>query len=168
GRQGALKSLRPAFSDDPELVARFQREADAIASIDHPNVVKVLDHGSADGSHYIAMELVDGPTLQQLIRDRGRLSEEDARYLGEQIAAGLAAAHDRGVIHRDLKPANILIDASGTAKVSDFGIAHLASMTQLTRTGEILGTPRYLAPEQISGKVDARTDLYALGLVLYE
>jgi serine/threonine protein kinase len=167
-RDVALKILRPAFADDPALVARFQREADAIASIDHPNVVKVLGHGSADGSHYIAMELVEGPTLQELIRARGRLSEDDARYLGEQIAAGLAAAHERGVIHRDLKPANILIDASGTAKVSDFGIAHLASMTQLTRTGEILGTPRYLAPEQISGKVDARTDLYALGLVLYE
>jgi len=156
------------FSEDPELVGRFQREADAIASIDHPNVVKVLDHGSADGSHYIAMELIEGPTLQQLIRDRGRLSEEDARYLGEQIAAGLAAAHARGVIHRDLKPANVLVDAAGTAKVSDFGIAHLASMTQLTRTGEVLGTPRYIAPEQVAGKVDARTDVYALGLVLYE
>ncbi len=168
GLDVALKMLRPAFSEDPELVGRFQREADAIASIDHPNVVKVLDHGSADGSHYIAMELIEGPTLQQLIRERGRLSEEDARYLGEQIAAGLAAAHDRGVIHRDLKPANILVDAAGTAKVSDFGIAHLASMTQLTRTGEVLGTPRYIAPEQVAGKIDARTDLYALGLVLYE
>ena len=164
----AIKILRSAFSDDPELVGRFQREAGAIAVIDHPNVVKVLDHGFADGSHYIAMELVEGPTLQQLVRERGRLSEEEARHLGEQIATGLSAAHDRGVIHRDLKPANILVDASGTAKVSDFGVAHFASMTQLTRTGEVLGTPRYLAPEQVAGKVDARTDLYALGLVLYE
>ena len=167
-REVALKVLRPAFSEDSELVGRFQREADAIASIDHPNVVEVLGHGSADGSHYIAMELIDGPTLQQLLRDRGRLSEEEARYLGEQIAAGLAAAHERGVIHRDLKPANILVDAAGTAKVSDFGIAHLAAMTQLTRTGEVLGTPRYIVPEQAAGKVDVRTDVYALGLVLYE
>ena len=167
-RDVALKLLRPAFAEVPELLDRFDRESQTIASIEHRNVVAVTDHGRLDGAPYLAMELVDGPTLQQLIRARGRLSESEVRDIGAQIASALEAAHTRGVIHRDLKPANILIATNGTVKVSDFGIAHLEASTQLTRTGEVLGTPRYVAPEQITGRVDARSDLYALGVVLYE
>ena len=167
-RSVALKVLRPGLTVDRELADRFDREADTISSIHHPSVVAVTDHGIADDAHYLAMELVDGPTLQQLLQRRGRLTESECVSLGYDIASGLAAAHAAGVIHRDLKPANILVDGTGRAKVGDFGIAHLESMTQLTRTGEVLGTPRYIAPEQISGRVNASSDVYSLGIVLYE
>ena len=167
-RQVAVKVLRPGLTVDGELASRFDREADTISSIDHASVVAVTDHGVADGSHFIAMELVEGPTLQQLLARRGRLTENECVSLGYDIAAGLAAAHAAGVIHRDLKPANILVDGTGRAKVGDFGIAHLESMTQLTRTGEVLGTPRYIAPEQMYGRVGAGSDVYSLGIVLFE
>ena len=167
-RDVALKVLRPAATVDPELAQRFARESETIASIVHPNVIAVTDHGVAGDEHYLAMEVVDGPTLQRLLLDRGHLAEDDTMRIGHDVAAGLAAAHAGGVIHRDLKPANILIAADGRAKVGDFGIAHLEAMNQLTRTGEVLGTPRYIAPEQVSGRVDARADVYALGVVLYE
>ena len=167
-RAVALKILRPAATVDPELTRRFDREAQLIASITHPNVVAVTDHGAAGEDHFMAMELVEGPTLQQLLIRRRRLNEDEAMRIGHDVAAGLAAAHAAGIVHRDLKPANILITAEGRAKVGDFGIAHLEAMTQLTRTGEVLGTPRYIAPEQVTGRVDARADVYALGVVLYE
>ena len=167
-RPVAVKVMRPGLSVDTELADRFDREADTISSIHHPSVVAVTDHGIAGDAHYIAMELVDGPTLQQLLLRRGRLTESECVSLGYDIAAGLAAAHAARVIHRDLKPANILVDGTGRAKVGDFGIAHLESMTQLTRTGEVLGTPRYIAPEQMTGRVGASSDIYSLGIVLYE
>ena len=167
-RPVALKVMRVVLSADAELAQRFDREAEVIARVQHPNVVAVTDHGIAGDEHYMAMELIDGPTLQQLLSARGRLSEEEASRIGHDVAAGLAAAHAAGVIHRDLKPSNILIAADGHASVGDFGIAHLEAVTQLTRTGEVLGTPRYIAPEQVSGGVDARADVYALGVVLYE
>src|SRR3954470_4066189 len=167
-RPVALKILRPAAAVDPELVRRFDRESEIVASIAHPNVVAITDHGASGDDHFMAMELIDGPTLQQLLIARGRLSEDEATRIGRDVAAGLAAAHAAGIVHRDLKPANILIAADGHAKVGDFGIAHLEAMTQLTRTGEVLGTPRYIAPEQVTGRVDARADVYALGIVLYE
>jgi len=167
-RDVALKTLRPAASIDPELARRFDRESETVASVTHPNVIAVTDHGVAGNEHFMAMELIAGPSLQQLLLERGRLSEEEAMRIGCDVAAGLAAAHAAGIVHRDLKPANILITAEGRAKVGDFGIAHLEAMTQLTRTGEVLGTPRYIAPEQVAGRVDARADLYALGVVLYE
>ena len=168
GREVALKVMRPAMAEDRELLGRFQREATTLASLSHENVVRVTDHGMSDGAPYLAMELVRGATLQQLLREHGPLAEHAVRRIGEQIASALEAAHERGIVHRDLKPANILVTSDGTAKVTDFGVAHLEAMTQLTRTGEVLGTPRYIAPEQLSGRVDARTDVYALGVVLYE
>ncbi|MDQ2951662.1 MAG: protein kinase, partial [Chloroflexota bacterium] len=168
GRDVAIKLMRPGLAEDPDLLQRFERESSTLRALHHQNIVEVLDHGTVDGAPYLVMELVDGPTLQQLLRVRGRLSEDDARHIGVQVASGLDAAHARGTIHRDLKPGNILITADGTAKVTDFGIAHLDAMTQLTRTGEVLGTPRYIAPEQVTGLADARSDLYALGIVLYE
>jgi hypothetical protein len=167
-RPVALKIMRVVLSADAELAQRFDREAEVIARVQHPNVVAVTDHGIAGDEHYMAMELIDGPTLQQLLSARGRLSEEETSRVGHEVAAGLAAAHAAGVIHRDLKPSNILISPDGHASVGDFGIAHLEAMTQLTRTGEVLGTPRYIAPEQVTGGVDARSDVYALGVVLYE
>ncbi|HEY6958195.1 MAG TPA: protein kinase [Candidatus Limnocylindria bacterium] len=168
GREVALKVMRPAMAEDRELLGRFQREATTLASLSHENVVRVTDHGMSDGAPYLAMELVRGATLQQLLREHGPLAEHAVRRIGEQIASALEAAHERGIVHRDLKPANILVTSDGTAKVTDFGVAHLEAMTQLTRTGEVLGTPRYIAPEQLTGRVDARTDVYALGVVLYE
>jgi serine/threonine-protein kinase len=168
GHHVAIKLMRPGLADDAELLRRFERESSTLRSLHHPNIVEVLDHGTRDGAPYLVMELVEGPTLQELLRERGRLSEDDARHIGAQVASALDAAHAQGTIHRDLKPGNILITADGTAKVTDFGIAHLDAMTQLTRTGEVLGTPRYIAPEQVTGRADARSDLYALGIVLYE
>lgn len=168
GRDVAIKVMRPALAGDTELLGRFERETSVVGTLHHPSIVEIYGHGTDDGAPFIVMELVDGPTLQQVIRERAPLADREVRRIGERIADALAAAHETGVVHRDLKPANILMTADGTPKVSDFGIAHLESMTQLTRTGEVLGTPRYISPEQIEGRVDARSDVYGLGIVLYE
>jgi hypothetical protein len=164
----AVKVMRPAFATDPEFVERFHREAEAMGAIDHPNIVRVLDYGAADGP-YIVMELVGGGTLWNLMRARGRVDQYVAAQIAAAIADGLEAAHVRGVLHRDLKPDNVLLDGEGRPKIADFGIARLAAATAITRTGELLGTPQYLAPEQMSGDVvDERADVYALGVILYE
>lgn len=168
-REVALKVLRPSLVDDAEFMERFRREAEAVGPIVHPNIVRVLDWGTSDDGPFIAMELVPGGTLRGLMRTRGRLDERAAADVAAQIADGLEAAHLRGVLHRDLKPDNILLDENGRPKLADFGIARLAAATALTRTGELLGTPRYLAPEQMTGEVvDERVDVYALGVILYE
>jgi serine/threonine-protein kinase len=161
--------MRSAFVDDVEFVERFHREAEALAAIEHPSIVRVFDYGSSADGPYIAMELVEGGTLRDLMRARGRVDQYDATQIAAQVADGLEAAHLRGVLHRDLKPDNILLDSAGHPKIADFGIARLAAATALTHTGELLGTPRYLAPEQMSGDtVDERADVYALGVILYE
>jgi serine/threonine protein kinase len=168
-RDVALKVLRAAYVDDAEFSQRFHREADALAALHHPNIVHVLDWGTSDDAPYIAMELMEGGTLRDLLRAQGRLTEETAVRLTAEIADGLEAAHLRGVLHRDLKPDNVLLDGAGKPKLGDFGIARLAAATAITRTGELLGTPRYLAPEQMTGDVvDERADVYALGVILYE
>ncbi len=168
-RYVAVKLMRPAFATDPEFVERFDREAEALGAIDHPNIVRVLDYGASADGPYIVMELVRGGTLWDLMRTRGRVDQYAAALIGAGIADGLEAAHVRGVLHRDLKPANVLLDAEGRPKIADFGIARLAAATAITRTGELLGTPQYLAPEQMSGDVvDERADVYALGVILYE
>jgi hypothetical protein len=168
-RDVALKLMRPAFANDAEFLERFRREADALASIEHPNIVRVFDFGSSADGPFMVMELVGGGTLRQLMRERGRLDQYDAARIGAGIADGLEAAHLRGVLHRDLKPDNVLLDAEGTPKIADFGIARIAAATAITRTGEVLGTPQYLAPEQMTGEVvDERADVYGLGVILYE
>ncbi|MDQ6858903.1 MAG: protein kinase, partial [Chloroflexota bacterium] len=168
-RTVALKLLRDGLSADKTFVARFTREARAAASIAHPRVVQVLDAGSADGRHYIAMEMVPGGTLKQVIQRDGPFPERRALRIGREIADGVAAAHARGIIHRDLKAQNVLIDAEGHPKVADFGIAHTAEDTGLTQTSALLGSVHYLAPEQASGgPVDERADVYSLGVLLYE
>ena len=168
-RYVALKLMRPAFSKEAEFVERFHREAEAMSAIEHPNIVRVLDYGASADGPYIVMELVRGGTLLDLMRARGRVDQYAAALIAAGIADGLEAAHIRGVLHRDLKPDNVLLDSDGRPKIADFGIARLAAATAITRTGELLGTPQYLAPEQMSGDVvDERADVYALGVILYE
>jgi hypothetical protein len=168
-RDVAVKVMRPAFADVPEFVERFHREAEALGAIDHPNIVRVLDYGAGADGPFIVMELVTGGTLRDLMRARGRVDQYAAAEIGAAIADGLEAAHIRGVLHRDLKPDNVLLDGECRPKIADFGIARLAAATTITRAGELLGTPQYLSPEQMSGDVvDERADVYALGVILYE
>lgn len=166
----ALKILHDHHGDDAESVARFRREAEAIARLSHPNVVTVIDRGEWEGRQYIVFEHVAGENLKQLVQREGRLPVARALELAVQAARGLAYAHERGIVHRDVKPHNVLLDGEETAKVTDFGIARsLDPEHGLTQTGTVLGTSDYIAPEQVQGgPVDARSDQYALGALLYE
>ncbi|HUB99393.1 MAG TPA: PASTA domain-containing protein [Solirubrobacterales bacterium] len=165
-RQVALKVLHRHFSQDREFVARFQREAEAAAALQHPNIVSVYDRGEIDGTSYIAMQYVEGPTLKELI-DRG-LSPEQAVMLIRQVLEAARAAHRHGIVHRDLKPQNVIVDADGKALVTDFGIAR-AGVSEITQTGSVMGTPHYLSPEQAQGyEVSSVSDLYSIGVLLYE
>jgi eukaryotic-like serine/threonine-protein kinase len=165
-RQVALKVLHPQFVQDGEFVARFQREAEAAAGLQHPNVVAVFDRGEADGTPYIAMQYLEGPTLKQLI-DRGLAPEEAVRLI-RQVLEGARFAHRHGIVHRDLKPQNVIVDGEGKATVTDFGIAR-AGVSEITQAGSVMGTPHYLSPEQAQGlEVTAVSDLYSIGVMLYE
>jgi serine/threonine-protein kinase len=162
----ALKLLSVGGARSGPRVKRFMTEARLARTIAHPNVCRVYDIGEADSWWYVSMEFVDGETLESLLRRIGRLPDEKALDIARQICAGLAAAHDRGVLHRDLKPANVMVDGRGRARVLDFGLAIPSGEWKM---GEIAGTPAYMAPEQIAGDQSTeRTDLFALGLVLYE
>jgi eukaryotic-like serine/threonine-protein kinase len=169
-RHVALKILHQHFTSDPEYVERFRREARAIARLNHPNIVTVIDRGELDSHQFIVFEHVAGENLKDFVRRRGPLAVHDALALTSQIARGLAFAHEHGVVHRDVKPQNVLLDEGGTAKVTDFGIARSIEPAEgLTETGTLLGTSEYISPEQAAGrKVDARSDQYSLGVVLYE
>jgi eukaryotic-like serine/threonine-protein kinase len=169
-RQVALKILHDHFSGDPEYVERFRREARAIAGLNHPNIVTVIDRGELGRHQFIVFEHVAGENLKDVVRRRGPLPVDEAVALTTQVARGLAFAHENGVVHRDVKPQNVLIDENGTAKVTDFGIARAIDPGEgLTETGTVLGTSGYIAPEQASGRrVDSRSDQYSLGVVLYE
>jgi Protein kinase domain/zinc-ribbon domain len=161
----ALKFLPESLEMDPARLARFHGEVRTARQVSHPNVCRVYDIGSTDGRHFLSMEYVDGEDLASLLRRIGRLPADKGVEVARQLCAGLAAAHDRGVLHRDLKPANIMIDGSGRARLTDFGIAGAASTGEDVRAG----TPAYMAPEQLSGReVTVKSDLFALGLVLYE
>ncbi len=168
----ALKILASDLSRDPKYRERFRRESRLAASIEHPNVATVYQAGEQDEHLYLVMRFVDGPSLQELLAERGLLEPDHAAALTSQVAAALDAAHARGLIHRDVKPANVLLEGEPgreRAFLCDFGISKLASAgTELTTTGEFLGTVDYVAPEQIGGEpVDARTDVYSLACVLY-
>src|ERR671910_361251 len=171
-RPVAIKLLNPIHGGT-DFGDRFQREGRTAARLAHPNVVQVYDAGEAefDGreTYYIVMEYIPGGDLQGLIAERGRLSGHELARLGEEICAGLAHAHERGVIHRDIKPHNILLDENGHARVTDFGIARALDATQATRTGAYLGTAAYSSPEQLQGhKVTPKSDIYSLGATLYQ
>jgi serine/threonine protein kinase len=168
GRAVAVK-LFTAAASDPDLVARFHREARTVAALRHPNVVVVFDAGVDQDMPYVVMELLAGPSLDGLLAMRGPLPAEVALGYAEQAAAGLSAAHAAGAVHRDIKPANLVLDSDGTLKVVDFGIASLAGASaSLTAAGVTVGTPAYLSPEQAAGRsAEPRSDLYALGCVLY-
>jgi hypothetical protein len=163
----AIKFLPATLSQDAGALARFHSEVRIARQVSHPNVCRVFDIGDADGIPFLTMEYVDGEDLSSLIRRIGRLSTDKAVEIARQICAGLAAAHERGVIHRDLKPANLMLDSSGRIRITDFGLASIAASIE---AGDVrAGTPAYMAPEQLEGKeVTAKSDLYSLGLVLYE
>lgn len=163
----AIKFLPLALSQDAPALARFHSEVRIARQVSHPNVCRVFDIGEAEGAPFLSMEYVDGEDLASVVRRIGRLSPDKAVELGRQICAGLAAAHERGVIHRDLKPANVMLDGAGKARIMDFGLAGVAASF---KGSEIrAGTPAYMAPEQLAGaEVTAKSDLYALGLILYE
>jgi predicted Ser/Thr protein kinase len=170
GELVALKVISSAFSaDEAAMVTRFRREAAAARKVSSPAVIRIHDLGEArPGLLYLSMEYFAGRTLAELISQRGVIALKDAQDMLQQIAAGLDAAHHAGVIHRDLKPSNVLIGERGQVKIIDFGLATTAVGDGLTATGAILGTPHYMAPEQVRGKpVDVRTDVYALGALAY-
>ncbi|MEZ6184479.1 MAG: FHA domain-containing serine/threonine-protein kinase [Planctomycetota bacterium] len=154
---------------DPAGAARFRREGEAMASLDHPNIVKVHALGYEDQTPFIVLEYVNGPTLEQLMQERGKFSWQSATRAAKQIASALDAAHQRGIVHRDVKPANILVAPGGVLKVFDFGLAKWVEREKLTHAGEILGSPAYMAPEQWGDhEVDHRADLFALGVIYYQ
>ncbi|GFH41821.1 putative serine/threonine-protein kinase PknB [Lactococcus hodotermopsidis] len=168
-RQVAIKVLRSNFENDSIAIARFQREAYAMAELNHPNIVSISDVGDADSQQYIVMEYVDGLTLKQYINEHAPLANEEVIRIGDEILAAMALAHSSGIIHRDLKPQNILITRDGTAKVTDFGIAKALSETSLTQTNSMFGSVQYLSPEQArGGNATPQSDLYAIGIILYE
>jgi serine/threonine-protein kinase len=168
-RTVALKIMRAELASDEDFVRRFAAEARSVARLSHPNVVTVYDQGADGRTLYLAMEYVPGHTLRDLLRQRGRLTPREALDIMDGVLAGLAAAHQAGIVHRDVKPENVLLGDAQTVKVADFGLARLLSGATHTKSGMIIGTAAYLAPEQVSGGVaDARTDVYAAGVMLFE
>ena len=178
GREVALKVLPPNVASDPDRLARFQREARAVAALNHPNVVTLYSVEESEGTHFLTMELIDGQSLDRLIRANGLPLDRIIDIAGA-LADALAAAHEKGILHRDLKPANVMVTKDGRVKVLDFGLAKdvgteaesEATLTSAGRTqaGMVMGTPAYMSPEQVSGRtLDHRTDIFSLGVVLHE
>ena len=169
-RDVALKLLKDRYASDEDFVERFRREARSAAALSSPFIVPVFDRGETeDGAYYIAMEYLPGGTLEDRIARAGRLSPREAVEVAVQVAEALQAAHERSVVHRDVKPGNVLMTRAGHAKVADFGIARAAEATTISEPGDILGSAKYMSPEQAAGdRVGPASDLYSLGVVLYE
>jgi TolB-like protein/predicted Ser/Thr protein kinase len=165
----ALKVIRPHLADDPNVLQRFKQEIILSREVTHRNVVRIFDMGQADDTRFISMEFIEGTNLHALLKERGALPSEEAIEIVEQVCLALDAAHQQGVVHRDLKPANIMLEPDGRVVVMDFGIARSLESSGMTQTGALLGTPDYMSPEQVKGEaVDARSDLFALGIILYQ
>ena len=168
-RDVAVKLLRPESSSDANFVERFRAEARHAGGLTHPNIGTVHDYGEDDGSAFLVMELLEGQPLSEIIRERAPMDPAEVTEILYQAAIALQAAHEAGVVHRDVKPANIVVDADGYAKLTDFGIARALGEAPMTQTGEVLGTPHYLAPEQAQGQpAGPLSDVYALAVVGYE
>ena len=169
GRDVALKVLKKEFAEDPDIRKRFSIESRAVAKLSHHNIVSVFDVGSEDGTDYIVMELIEGITLKQYLQRKGHLSWQETIFFAEQVARALMHAHSRGIIHQDVKPQNVIILRDGTAKLTDFGIASFAAAQETRVVQEAIGSVHYISPEQAKGsKIDYRTDLYSLGVMMYE
>jgi len=162
----AIKVMLPSFSEKPELVQRFLQEAEMASKLDHPNIVKIFDFGDEDGLLYLVMQFIDGDTLERILRHRGKLSLREAINITLQVLSALQYAHEKGLVHRDIKPGNVMINREGRAYLLDFGIAVLGGMDGEEKTAA--GTPEYMAPEQFRGRADRRSDLYSVGVMLYE
>src|SRR5579859_4792303 len=168
-RYVAIKVMAANLADDPGFVQRFSREAQVIASLQHPHILPIIDYGQSDGLHYLVMPYLEGGSLEDRMRKQPLTLREATRFL-DQIASALDYAHRRGVVHRDFKSSNVLLDNDENVYLTDFGIARLVgSDAKLTATGVIMGTPAYMSPEQAIGRpVDGRSDIYSLGVVVYE
>ncbi len=167
GRFVAIKVLKTEFSEDVNFVVKFRTEAQSAAGLEHPNIVNIYDVGSESGMHYIVMEYVEGVTLKTYIEKKGSLTYKEAVSIAIQVGRGMEAAHAKNIIHRDIKPQNILISTEGKAKVTDFGIARAVSNN--TISADVMGSVHYASPEQArNGFVDAKSDIYSLGIVMYE
>jgi serine/threonine protein kinase len=166
----AVKVLLPHLAADARFVMRFQQEAEAAASVQHDNIVNVIDYGRADDAYYIVMEFYDGPTVEELLRARPRIPVDIALSIALHVAYGLDAAHAQSLVHRDIKPANIILTRQGAIKIADFGLAKdVEKITLVTHDGKVVGTPAYMSPEQTRGEpVDKPSDIFSLGVVLYE
>lgn len=170
GKKVALKVLSPALSSDKKLLSRFEREIDILKRLDHPNIVKYYGGGTQNRQRYYAMQYIDGGSMLDVLKKRKRLTWEQSIHLGRQLCSALEHAHNAGIIHRDLKPANLFLTRKGRLKLGDFGIAKDTEATALTMAGKTVGTYAYMAPEQIQGThpISRKTDIYALGCLLYE
>lgn len=165
----AIKVLRDEFANDSEFIKRFQVEAQSAASLSHPNIVSIYDVGYEEGMYYIVMELIEGRTLKEIIKEKGRLPWREALGIASQIASGLGQAHQNHIVHRDIKPHNIIITKDGVAKVTDFGIAKAVSNSTINAFGSTIGSVHYFSPEHArGGYTDEKSDIYSLGVVLYE
>jgi len=168
GERFALKRPLPGFLDDPRFLERFVREADLGRALHHPNIIRIFDRGQVDQVPYFAMELIDGETLRDRLDRDGRLDPVVATSVTARVAEALDYAHHKGVIHRDLKPSNIMLERSGGVKVMDYGIARAQHLAGVTATGGFVGTPHYAAPEAVDALTEPRSDLYSLGVVVFE
>ena len=168
-REVAVKILRGDLAEDEKFVRRFQREAISASSLNHPNIVEVYDVGEDDGSYFIVMEYINGVTLKNLIKKRGKLSLVEVVDIMKQLTSGIACAHKNNIIHRDIKPQNVMILDDGKIKITDFGISTALNSIEMTQTNSVMGSVHYLPPEQASGKATTfKSDIYSLGILMYE
>ncbi|HWJ03342.1 MAG TPA: Stk1 family PASTA domain-containing Ser/Thr kinase, partial [Verrucomicrobiae bacterium] len=168
-RPVTVKVLRPEYTGDEEFVARFRKEAQAVAKLSHPNIVSVYDVGQENETHYIVMEYIEGRNLKQVIKELGTIPVKHAIDITRQICEGLQDAHENGIVHRDIKPHNILVMDNGRIKVADFGIAQIMSSITITSSETIVGSVHYFSPEQAKGgSTSIKSDIYSVGVVLYE